>query len=119
MTTLSGQPEAGVVVEAAKLSTKDVAGLPSSEKIIGAAAATAQEPKCNTVVPVERAKTDQVGKFRVLGLQPGCVYALTLRKSGGADRRTVPERILVRTPNADVKDLHFYRMPEVVMGSVS
>ncbi|ELT93278.1 hypothetical protein CAPTEDRAFT_179513 [Capitella teleta] len=92
VTSLNGEPEAGVYVE--------VVGL----------------HKCSS--SQEESKTEPDGSFRIRGLQPNCAYNIRL-KAGEANQhieRSVPKSRILHVKNEDMTDVHmiaFRRMNQL------
>ncbi|ESO93836.1 hypothetical protein LOTGIDRAFT_104485 [Lottia gigantea] len=60
----------------------------------------------------EESKTEQDGSFRIRGLQPGCLYEVSL-KTGEENKhieRSIPKTTAVKVEKSDTKDLHIIAM---------
>ncbi|KAL5960592.1 Nodal modulator 1 [Taenia solium] len=128
VTSLSGHPEAGVLIEAKLLSSKDMKtleGRPIFPAQSGDAdvACRGHNYDAGFVVPVEQAITDRDGQFKLLGLLPGCPYLVTATRRATENaqqiRHVFPSFVIVKPPSADVHNLRFYLKPRVSLGMIS
>ncbi|VDM32928.1 unnamed protein product [Hydatigera taeniaeformis] len=128
VSSLSGLPEVGVLVEAKLLSSNDLKALE------GHSIFPVQNADTNVTcrgyihdpafaVPVEQTITDQDGRFKLLGLLPGCPYLVTATRK---ENERVPQMssvfptfVIVKPSNSDVYNLHFYLKPRVSLGMIS
>ncbi|KAL5105438.1 Nodal modulator 2 [Taenia crassiceps] len=128
VTSLSGHPEVGVIVEAKLLSSKEMKAF-EGRSIFPAQSSDADVPclghtyDAGFVVPVEQAITDHDGKFKLLGLLPGCPYLVTATRRENESalqiRHIFPPFVIVKPLSADVYDLRFYLKPRVSLGMIS
>ncbi|KAM7542381.1 hypothetical protein Aperf_G00000000597 [Anoplocephala perfoliata] len=128
VTSLSGQPEAEVLVEAKLLSSSEMnayAGrsvLPTQNVDSGLNCQRSSN-EATLVHPVEQSITDDRGLFKISGLLPGCPYLVTATpKENGSDyiaRQVFPASIIVKPPRMDVQNLRFFIKPRVSMGMIS
>ncbi|CDI96851.1 nodal modulator 1 [Echinococcus multilocularis] len=128
VSSLSGHPETGVLVEAKLLSSKGMKALEGRsifppQSVDADVACRGHTYDAGFDVPVEQAVTDQDGQFKLLGLLPGCPYLVTAirRENGNAQqtRHVFPSSVIVKPPGADVYNLRFYLKPRVALGMIS
>ncbi|VUZ47317.1 unnamed protein product [Hymenolepis diminuta] len=128
VTSLSGHPEAGVLVEAKLLSLEELKTYADRPVLSIQDAETgftcqAHSKEAAPVHPVEQSYTDNHGLFKILGLLPGCPYLVSAsRRENASDyqvRQVFPASIIFKPPRADVHNLRFFLKPRVSMGMIS
>ncbi|VDL97976.1 unnamed protein product [Schistocephalus solidus] len=149
VTSLSGFPEADVLVEATMISKADIRDEQRAYPPLDAAPTVEcrqQAGNAGFLLPLEQAVTGRDGQFKLRGLFPGrvawinhvplihdrCFYSVTVRGQSvqkGSDefaehstagtQHTVPRTIIVRMMTEDVTGLHFSLTPLVSMGTIS
>ncbi|BHF68228.1 hypothetical protein SprV_0301126100 [Sparganum proliferum] len=138
VTSLSGFPEADVIVEAKMISKAEIGDkqrvYPPSDAE-PAVECRQQSSNVGFPYPLEQAVTGRDGQFKLRGLFPGCFYSVTVggqsmqkapdtldefvEHSAAGTQHTVPRSIVVRMTTEDVSGLHFFLTPLVSMGTIS